>query len=281
MAQFNPNITDADAQRAIAAKQGIGKQRYIPPILPEVMEVMNRRIHVFNVGPWGQTVNTGSTGTFYIPACPIGTPYVEMVVQDGDMQSPTYGQMVSPIKSIMRELVISSEDAMTPLDDSGRYFAWQMLGVGRGMHPSKSLTRFGMFVGEGDGIASGYRGSDKPTEKELSKYRDELKKECMAVVKFAEEVYVTDRKLFSRAVRPEVHFVAAKVLGRDNPVDSPWMGAANPVGRVKCKMCGRLCEPDVATCEAGHIVNADLYAELMAAQEEILAATAPNKAKAK
>lgn len=270
MAVFNPNVTDADAQRAIAAKQGIGKQRYIPPVLPEVREVMNRRIHVFNVGPWGQTVNTGSTGTFYIPACPFGQPYVEMVQQDGDRDSATFGQLVSPIKSIMRELVIASEDAMTPLDDSGRYFAWQMLGVGRGMHPSKALTRFGMFVSAGD----------VPTADELAKANEELKKECMAVVKFAEEVYVTDRKLFGRAVRPEVHFVAAKVLGRDNPVDSPWMGAANPVGRVKCKMCGRLCEPDVATCEAGHIVNADLYAELMAAQEEVLAATAP-KAKGK
>jgi hypothetical protein len=158
---------------------------------------------------------------------------------------------------------------MMPLDDSGRYFAWQMLGVGRGMHPSKALTRFGMFVGEGD----------TPTTEELRKANEELHKECKAVVKFAEEVYVTDRKLFSRAVRPEVHFVAAKVLGRDNPIDSPWMGAANPVGRIKCKMCGRVCEPDVATCEAGHIVNAELYAELMAVQEQVLAATKPKAAK--
>lgn len=267
MALFNPNVTEVDAQRSIAAKQGIGRQRYIPPILPEVREVMNRRVHVFNVGPWGQTVNTGSTGTFYIPACPFGDAYVEMLVKDGDRNSATYGQMVSPITAIMRELVISSEDAMTPLDDSGRYFAWQMLGVGRGMHPSKALTRFGMFVAEGD----------TPTEAELTKAHEELRKECMAVVKFAEEVFVTDRKLFSRAVKPEVHFVAAKVLGRDNPIDSPWMGAANPVARIKCRMCGRLCEPDVATCEAGHVVNAELYAELMANQEEILAATAPNK----
>ncbi len=265
MAVFNPSVTDADAQRAIAAKQGIGKQRFIPPVLPEVREIMNRRIHVFNVGPWGQTVNTGSTGTYIIPACPFGPEYVEMLEEDRDPNSPTFGEMVPPIKAIMRELVISSEDAMTPLDDSGRYFAWQMLGVGRGLNPNKALTRFGMFVGAGD----------IPTKEELTKAKEELHKECVAIVKFAEEIYVTDRKLFSRAVRPEVHFVAAKVLGRDNPEDSPWMGAANPVGRIKCKMCGRMCDPDVATCEAGHVINPDLYAELMAANEEIAAATKP------
>lgn len=267
MAVFNPNVTDADAQRAIAAKQGIGKQRYIPPILPEVREVMDRRIHVFNVGPWGQTVNTGSTGSFIIPACPFGTPYVEMLQEDGDRQSPTFGKMVSPIKAIMRELVISSEDAMTPLDDSGRYFAWQMLGVGRGLNPNKALTRFGMFVGAGE----------IPTAEELAKAHEELVKECKAIWKFADEVYVTDRKLFSRAVRPEVHFVAAKVLGRDNETDSPWMGAANPAKRLKCPMCAATVDGDAAKCACGQIINVDRYMELKAIQEEIEAATAPKQ----
>lgn len=265
MAVFNPNVTNVDAERTIQQKQGIGKQRYIPPILPEVREVMNKRITVFNVGPWGQTVNTGSTGTFYIPACPFGESYVKMLVQDGDRLSATYGQMVSPIKAIMRELVISSEDAMTPLDDSGRYFAWQMLGVGRGMHPARALTRFGIGVAEGD----------EPIADELAKAREELRKECTVIVKFAADVFATDRNLFSRAVRPEQHFVAAKVLGRDNEVDSPWMIQAAPVNRVKCKVCGRFCDPDVAMCEGGHIINQERYLEYKAMEEQLQAATKP------
>ena len=269
MAVFNPNVTEADAQRAIAKKQGIGKQRFIPPILPEVREIMNRRIHVFNVGPWGQTVNTGSTGSFIIPACPFGTPYVEMLEEDRDPQSATFGKMVPPIKAIMRELVISSEDAMTPLDDSGRYFAWQMLGVGRGLNPNKALTRFGMFVGE----------SDTPTAEELAKARAELMKECAAVCKFAAGIYVTNRPLFDRVVRSEVHFVAARVLGRDNPIDSPWMGATNPESRVKCPMCAQIVDGEAAKCSCGQIINVDRYMELKTVQEEIEAATAPKKAK--
>lgn len=265
MAQFSPQVTDADAQRSIAQKQGIGKQRFIPPVLPEVREIMNRRIHVFNVGPWGQTVNTGSTGSFIIPACPFGTAYVEMLEEDREQQSPTFGKLVPPIKAIMRELVISSEDAMTPLDDSGRYFAWQMLGVGRGLNPTKALTRFGMFVAEGD----------TPTAAELAAAHVELEKECKAIWKFADELYVTDRKLFSRAVIPTVHFVAAKVLGRDNETDSPWMGAANPIKRIKCPMCAATVDGDAAKCSCGQIINVERYMELKSIQEEIEAATAP------
>jgi hypothetical protein len=57
---------------------------------------------------------------------------------------------------------------------------------------------------------------------------------------------------------------------------------ANPVGRTKCKMCGRLCDPDVATCEAGHVVNRPLYEELLLADEilkEQIALASAKKAK--
>jgi hypothetical protein len=56
---------------------------------------------------------------------------------------------------------------------------------------------------------------------------------------------------------------------------------ANPVGRVKCKMCGRLCDPDVATCEAGHVVNMELYLELQAADEQLKSAIAAQPKKGK
>jgi hypothetical protein len=69
------------------------------------------------------------------------------------------------------------------------------------------------------------------------------------------------------------------VLGRDNPQDSPWMLDASPQKRIKCKMCGRVCDPDVATCEAGHVVNMELFLDLKAAEEQLQAAVASRKAK--
>lgn len=273
MAQFHGNVpvgggnlpSVAVAERAINAKTSIGKSRILPLRVKLLEEVRRKRVHIFNVGPWPQTINTGSTGTFFVPGCPFGTEYVEMLTRDMDAHSPTYGQMIPPISVLQEEMVIKSEDEMTRLEEDGWLFACSMLRIARNARDPYRLTRFGLFPSL----------NEEPTAEELAAARAELVAHCQELVKWAGDTFVTDRKLFSRAVRPQVHFVAAKVLGRDNAVDSPWMLDANPVGRIKCKMCGRLCEPDVATCEAGHIVNAELYAELMAANEAILAATKP------
>jgi hypothetical protein len=253
----------AVAERAIADKQSIGRSRILPIKLKVIEDMKKEKVHVFNVGPWAQTVNTGSTGTFTIPACPDGQEYAEMLVTNG-----ATGKLESPISIIMEEFVIKSEDEMSSLIDNGwdedgkLGFASRMIGVGKPRH--RSLIRFGIFASL----------NSVPTRGELKQAHLALEEECRQIVKWAGDIYSTDRKLFSRAVRPEVHFVAAKILGRDNPQDSPWMLDANPVGRTKCKMCGRLCDPDVATCEAGHVVNMELYLELQAADEQLKAAIA-------
>lgn len=254
------------AEQNIQSRLRVAKSRILPMRL-RIIEDMKRthKIHIFNVGPWAQSINTGSTGSFIIPACPFGTEYVELLQLDGDKSSPTFGQMIPPISVIMDELVIKSEDEMSRLEEDGRLFAESMIGLGRAADPTFALTRFGVFVAKGE----------KPTGDELGAARAALREECRQTVKFAADLYATDRTLFSRAVRPQVHFVAAKVLGRDNPVDSPWMLDASPVGRIKCKVCGRVCDPDVAMCEGGHIINQEKYLEYKAMEEEVMAATKP------
>ena len=255
LAGVEQKFTRADvAERAIAAKQSIGKSRILPLKLKVIEDLKKEKIHIFNVGPWSQSVNTGSTGTFLIPGCPIGTQYVELLAIN-----PHTGKGEPPISIVMEEYVIKSEDEMSSLTEDGWEFAQSMLGIGRGQHPARKLTRFGIFASK----------NSTPTKSELDAAHAELESDCRDIVKWAGDIYATDRKLFARAVRPEVHFVAARILGRDNPQDSPWMLDANPVGRIKCKMCGRLCDPDVATCEAGHVVNMELYLDLQAADEQL------------
>lgn len=249
--------SSALAERAITQKHNIGKSRILPMKLSVIENLKSEKIHIFNVGPWPQPVNTGSTGSFLIPGCPADQPYAELLVLNSVTQ-----QWEPPISIIMEEYVIKSEDEMASLTEDGWNFAQQMIGVGRGRVPAHSLTRFGIFASR----------NAVPFEEELSEARKELKIECLKICKMAGDMYTTDRKLFARVVRPEVHFVAAKVVGRDNPQDSPWMLDASPEGRVKCKMCGRVVDPDVATCEAGHIVNMPLYLELQAADEQLRAA---------
>jgi uncharacterized OB-fold protein len=53
------------------------------------------------------------------------------------------------------------------------------------------------------------------------------------------------------------------------------MTSAAPVGRVKCKMCGRVVDPDVAMCEGGHIVNNSLYMAAMIEQQNVKDAAKP------
>ena len=250
-------IADEHIERKLAVARG----RAIPPVLPEIEELKKKKVHVFNVGPWPMLVNTGSTGSFLIPACPEGTPYVELLVRDAHCND------VPPISYIMDELYPQSEDEYRRLQERGKDFAKSMIGLGRGQSPSNALTHQGVFVAEGE----------KPTAEELEGAHAKLKAYCEGVVRQIADIYQTDRKAFSQIVRPKVHFVAAHYLNLDNPVDAPWMTSAAPQGRTKCKMCGRVVDPDVAMCEGGHIVNQELYLAAMAEQENVKSATRPSK----
>jgi hypothetical protein len=263
-------VSQAVAERSIAAKRQVGKNRVLPMKLRVIEDLKKQKVHVFNVGPWPQTVNTGSTGTFYIPKCPHDKDYIEMLVANpNNLDKDGNPVMEPPLSIIVEEMVIKSEDEMTCLTDDGFEFAQRMIGLGRSRASAFALTRFGIFVSM----------NAVPTAEEKENAHATLVKECERLVKWAADTYVTDRKLFSLAVRPDVHFIAARVLGRDNPQDSPWMLDASPQKRIKCKMCGRVCDPDVATCEAGHVVNMELFLDLKAAEEQLQAAVASRKAK--
>jgi hypothetical protein len=255
-----PKVPRSDvADRAIGQKQSIGRSRILPIKLKVIEDLKKEKIHVFNVGPWAQTINTGSTGTFTIPACPNGDEYVEMLV----MNART-GEMEPPISIIMEEFVIKSEDEMTSLTEDGWNFAQSMLQANKGKY--RTLLRFGIFASR----------NEVPTREELRNAHLALEEECRENVKWAGDMHVIDRSLFARVMRVagDKFRDSACILGRDNPQDSPWMLDAEPAGRTKCKMCGRLCDPDVATCEAGHVVNMELYLELQAADEQLKAAIA-------
>jgi hypothetical protein len=247
------------ADEHIERKLSVAKGRAIPMVLEEIEELKNKKIHIFNVGPWPLLVNTGSTGSFLIPACPEGKEYAELLTRDAK------GNLIPPISLIMDELYPKSEDEYLRLTERGRLFARSMIGLGRGQSPGAALTHQGVFVAEGD----------TPTKQELSDAHALLKAYCEGVVRQIADIYATDRKAFSQIVRPKVHFVAAHYLNLDNPVDAPWMTSAAPVGRVKCKMCGRVVDPDVAMCEGGHIVNQELYLTAMAEQQNVKDAARP------
>lgn len=249
------------ADEHIERKLAIARGRAIPPVLYEIEELKSKKVHIFNVGPWPLLVNTGSTGSFLIPACPEGNPYVELLVRDAN------GNDVPPISYIMDELYPQSEDEYRRLQERGKDFARSMIGLGRGQSPGNALTHQGVFVANGE----------KPTKAELEEAHALLRLYCEGVVRQIADIYQTDRKAFSQIVRPKVHFVAAHYLNLDNPVDSPWMTSAAPKGRKKCELCGEVVDPDVAMCKQGHIINEDVYMAAMLRQESIKSALQPSK----
>jgi hypothetical protein len=67
-------------------------------------------------------------------------------------------------------------------------------------------------------------------------------------------------------IQPETHHVSARWL---NLEDEDWLVRRNPEQRLKCKGCGALVDPGIATCPNGHIMDAQLYREFMAEQEAL------------
>jgi len=240
---FDPRVTAVDANQALQGKLSQARQRRIPKMLEQVRRLQqSETYHIFNVGPWPQVVNTGSTGTFYIPGCPDDKPYVEMTVT---------------IPAIIEELIIKDEMEFTAtIDDGWEHFALEIVGDGRGQNPEHSLRNFGIFPSK----------SEIPLEGEIAEAKKRLHTKCAHYVREARDLYQTDRKRFSQVVRPEVHYKAADVL---NLTDESWRTESSPAVKNKCMFCGTMNDEIAVKChKCNEIIDIERYRALKAAQED-------------
>ncbi len=241
-----------DVKRTDYTRKG-KKERIPPPELSIIQEFKRKRVHIFNVGPWPHTVPCGSIGTFFIPACPLDKPYVEMI---------------TPLHAVEDELVIVNEKEYKRLQDEGTWIANEILGKGRGRDRKGSLDHFGVFIAAGD----------EPTE--LEDARAQLHVKCQEYIAEMRQHWDIDRKTAHEVYRPAIHGMAAKVLGLNG---EEWMTAKTPQKAaqsttVKCKGCRTEVEEDAPLCfKCGGVVNAEKYLEYKAEQETILQAAAPKK----
>jgi hypothetical protein len=256
-------VTAEQAAQAARARLAIGRKRQVPPMLGLIEQMKySRKFRIFNVGPWAHTVNSGSTGSFFIPMNP-----TEKQCADAGKPYKTCVEMTPSVDAIVDELVIKSEAEYSRLIDDGRQFCEELLGLGRGCNRAFALTHAGCFLAEGD----------EPTERELHKANLELRANCSEIVAEIRSVYATDRKQFSLQVRPQIHYRAAEVL---HLVNETWMLDSSPTNQIRCKGCGAMCEADVATCPNGHILNQRLYNDFIAdqaMQAEAEAGPTPNR----
>lgn len=272
-------ISAAEAQSRMAQymKDKTGKSRKIPPINSSIQQIMRENtVHVFNVGPWGYRENMGSFGFYFIPACEVGAPmewesvplpkgipagvYVPDHWEEGTKRvtdpKSEYAAM-KPLPGLMAEPLPKEIDECTwNLQDEGRYFANELLGVGIGHSAQNSHVRRGCFVAAGK----------KPTEVELKAARAELSKYMADMILEADRAWASGPQKAEAIIRPEIHHVCAQWM---NLTDRDWLRGTKPQGRVKCEMCGLLVDEGIATCQNGHIVDADAYKRAVAQQEAI------------
>jgi hypothetical protein len=207
-----------DARRRGRQKEQLG------PELSFIEEQRKNRIRIFNVGPFPHTIPCGSAGTFYIPACPQGKPYVEML---------------TPLYAVETEIYpkgIKGESAKR-LYDEGRRMAVEILGEGRSQDKKQSKRRVGVFIAEGDA----------PTKQEIDDACRELTKYCGEQILWMDALWDRDRKLAHDVYRSETFGACARVLGLTGK-DKGWLAQGEPSNKVKCEGCHSMIDPDAPIC---------------------------------
>ena len=256
-----------EAAKAVAAAQR-GEKLTAPVTIPSIERlILENTVYIFNVGPWAKTVFMGSLGRKFIPGVAVGSPKAweqdekgrwvpSEFIEDGADLKECYAAM-EPQPGIVREpLKVDESKRMRWSDEEeGTYVADQILGVGIGHSPQNSLKRIGCFRAAGP----------VPTEKQLQAARDLLRITMLEYVKEA-RMYHAQGPKYADFIQPETHHISARWL---NLEDEDWLIKRNPEQRMKCKGCGALVDPGIATCPNGHIMDADLYREFMAEQEAL------------
>jgi hypothetical protein len=236
--------------------------RVAPPELSVTKEFKQKRVRIFNVGPWSHIVPCGSAGTFFIPG---------HIDKKGSPLLKGATEMTTPLHVIEDELVISSEKEYKRLQDEGRHIASEIIGIGRGRDPRHALTHMGVFIAEGD----------QPTEADEEAARGEVHVYCMGLVEQMRSLWDLDRKLAYDVRNPRVHGIAARFLNLQN---EPWQvkAAPEPIAKTKCPGCRAEVDMEAPKCmHCGGIVNEDAYVKWSLRQREIEAALAPSSPKGK
>lgn len=212
-------LTAEEVSRRVELEHRQSYERTIPRVSGLIQRIQDEnKLHVFNVGPWDMTRHMGSWGTFRVPACPLGTEYVE---------GPE-------IPGIYLEPIIENERRMRHEQIDGKDFADHVMGIGKGYTPRDRWAGFGVFVSK----------NAAPTKKELADARAALEKKLLELVSEARAAHNKGPKEAEMTISDQ-HRIAAQML---NLTDEPWFKQYTPEARQKCPNCGTMSEAQVVTC---------------------------------
>lgn len=241
-----------------ATRRGRAANESLGPELEVIKEQRQVRVRIFNVGPFSHTIPCGSAGTFYIPACPDGKDYIEML---------------TPLYAVETEIYPKTRGGNPPkrLYDEGRRMAKEILGEGRNQHKANSKRRVGVFIAS----------DDVPSQRELHEANAQMHAYAEEQILYMDNLWDRDRKLAHEVFRPETFGACARFLGLTGK-QKPWLAQGKTQAQIKCPMCHTDVDSDAPICfNCKSVVNQESYLAMKAQQENIAAATAPSEKKGK
>lgn len=183
--------------------------------LPDELKVIGKPVKIFNVGTMRHQRSMGSYGQFTIHGCEEGSEY----------------SVPTEVPYITNDPVHVDMFQMAHRHDSGRKLANDIVGVGQFHTPSEDLTKWGVFVAEGE----------EPTDKELKAAKVKLMKTYDALIAEADNYWNQGPSEYKNVT--EMHRLAAKVRGQK---DKPWARAVQEL--ATCDICGSQVAPNAAIC---------------------------------
>ena len=236
---MNLSVSAREAAGMAGQDYGAAKNaRRQQEVLPDILEVSNeKRIYIFNVGPWQLEQLLGSSGSWRLNPCPEGKEYSEPLIVPG----------------IHITHYPADELEMKMFQEPGQNLADAIMGIGKMMSPSNSWKKYGVFQSK----------SNPPTKKaiddakaELGKYYDELIAEASLAAaqgpKMAEQT-ITDR-----------HLIAARAR-KKTVAECPWIAnSAVSADRQPCEACGTIYEVGkaIVCSNCKYIIDEARYAKM-------------------
>lgn len=225
-------------EAAVVERQRQLNSRSVEPLSDLVKRAADANpVYVFSVGPWPQKAELGSTGNFFVKACPAGDPYSEPLM----------------IPGLVEEFYPDSEVTMKRHLWEGKYLAEQILGIGPHSAPGNSLVRYGVAMSM----------CWPPKQETVDAARKALfDGEIRSLIVEADQAQAEGPKALEQTVR-ERHHMAAK-LAKLSAADHPWMQRLSSAAeRDSCRFCGEPMKKGLPKCpNCKEIVDQALYDQM-------------------
>lgn len=199
--------------------------------LPEELRLIGNPVRIFNVAPFRHIRNMGSYGQWTIHPCEPGEPH----------------SISTNVPYITNDPVHIDMNQMAHRHDSGKKLALDIIGVGQFHTPGEDLTKWGVFVAEGE----------LPTAQELKKANQKFNKTCDELIREADTYWNQGPQHYVNIT--DMHRMAAFHRGQK---EKPW--ARDIEVKSNCSMCGEQISPIAAICP--HCKNVIDEARVIAAK---------------